>query len=212
MNKQLKIPQPRRDWCRAQFPLRREPVPGPNRIGLPSSVPQRPLPVASKRAGATFRVMAREFQDDLIAVNSARLRAEGLIKPEASSATVSFGEGPDALLREIGVWHRKFRNGRGISLFLCPGCAKKAQLLKLHDGRPQCRNCLKRRGVQFRIAYGTRAERADARAKRIEKLKAKLTGGPLRRDGRGIARRRELELSLRRALIREREGLLEVDL
>ena len=71
-----------------------------------------------------------------------------------------------------------------------------------------------RRGVQFRIAYGTPAERAQAREKRIEKLKAKLTGGPLRLKplpGLKVARRRELELSLRRALIRERQKMLEVD-
>jgi hypothetical protein len=74
-----------------------------------------------------------------------------------------------------------------------------------------CRNCLKRRGVQFRIAYGTRAERAEARTKRIERLRAKLAGGSLRVDGRGMARRDELELSLRRALIREREGFLEAE-
>jgi hypothetical protein len=84
-------------------------------------------------------------------------------------------------------------------------------LLKLYDGRPQCRNCLRRTGIQFRIAYGTREERAAARALRIERLKAKLVGGSLRLDGRGIARRRELELSLRLALIREREGLLEAE-
>jgi hypothetical protein len=154
--------------------------------------------------------MAREFQDDLAAINSARLRASGVIRPDTPSAVVSFGEGESALVREVRVWHREFRNGRGISLFLCPVCGRKAQLLKLHDGRPQCRNCLKRRGVQFRIAYGTRLERAEPRTKRIEKLRAKLAGGPLRLDGRGMARRRELELSLRRALIREREGFLEV--
>ena len=135
----------------------------------------------------------------------------GVIRPDAMSGIVSFGEGVDALVREVRVWHRKFRNGRGISLFLCPVCGRKAQLLKLHDGRPRCRNCLKRRGVQFRIAYGTRAERAEARTKRIEKLRAKLAGSPLRLDGRGMARRRELELSLRRALIREREGFLEAE-
>jgi hypothetical protein len=157
-------------------------------------------------------VMAREFQDDLVAVNSARLRALGVIRPDASSATVSFGEGADALVREVRVCHRRFRNGRGISLFLCPACGGKAQLLKLYDGRPQCRNCLRRRGVQFRIAYGTPLERAEARMKRIEKLRAKLAGGSLRvkpLPGRTILRRRELELSLRRALIRERERLLD---
>jgi hypothetical protein len=158
--------------------------------------------------------MAREFQDDLVSVNSARLRALGVIRPDVASALVCFGEGEDALRREIRVWHRRFRNGRGISLFLCPNCGGKAQLLKLFDGRPHCRNCLKRRGVQFRIAYGTREERAVAREKRIEALKAKLTGGPLRvkpKPGLVLARRRELELSLRRALIREREKMLEVE-
>jgi hypothetical protein len=150
------------------------------------------------------KVMAREFQDDLVSVNAARLRALGVIKPGAESAIVSFADGADALRREVRVWHRKFRNGRGISLFLCPVCGGKAQLLKLHDGQPHCRNCLKRRGVHFRIAYGTRLGRAEARTIRIEKLRAKLAGGPLRLDGRGMARRRELELSLRRALIRDR--------
>jgi hypothetical protein len=158
--------------------------------------------------------MERQFQDNLIAVNSARLRALGVIRPDAASAVVSFGEGADALRREVKVWHRKWTHGRGISLFLCPNCGGKAQVLRLHDGRPQCRRCLMRAGVQFRIAYGTPAERAEARGKRIEKLKAKLAGGSLRarpRGGRGIERRRELELSLRRALIREREKMLEVE-
>lgn len=68
------------------------------------------------------------------------------------------------------------------------------------------------KGFNFGAPYGTRLERAEARAKRIERLRAKLAGGPLRLDGRGVARRRELELSLQRALIREREQLLEVDL
>ena len=77
---------------------------------------------------------------------------------------------------------------------------------------PQCRKCLKRSGVQFRIAYGTRAERAEARARRIEKLRAKLSGGPLRvhpRGDRDLERRRPLELSLRRAMVVSRLGLLE---
>lgn len=70
--------------------------------------------------------MKREFQDDLVSVNSARLRALRVIRPGASSAIVSFEEGADALVREVRVWHRKFRNGRGISLFLCPVCGEGA--------------------------------------------------------------------------------------
>ena len=64
--------------------------------------------------------MARVFQDDLVAVNSARLRALGVIKPDATSAIVSFGEGEDALRREIKLWHRKWSHGRGLSLFHLP--------------------------------------------------------------------------------------------
>jgi hypothetical protein len=156
--------------------------------------------------------MARQFQDDLLPVNSARLRAMGVIKPDATIAVLSFGEGESALRREIKVWHRQWSCGRGISLFICPRCQQKAQILRFFDGAPQCRKCLKRAGVQFRIAYGTRAERAEARARRIEKLREKLNGGPLRvhpRGGRGIERRRALELSLKRAMVVERLGLLE---
>ena len=156
--------------------------------------------------------MARVFQDDLLAVNSARLRAMGVIKPDATSVIVSFGEGADALRHEIRLWHRAWSCGRGISLFICPRCEGKAQFLRIYDGAPQCRKCLIRSGVQFRIAYGTRAERAEARARRIEKLRAKLNGGPLRvkpRKGRGVERRRPLELSLKRAMVVERLGLLE---
>lgn len=38
-------------------------------------------------------------------------------------------------------------------------------------GRLRCRNCLKAAEVQFRIAYGTPEERAEAREARIERLK-----------------------------------------
>lgn len=70
--------------------------------------------------------MAREFQDDLASVNSARLRALGVIRPGAASAVVSFGEGAAALVREIKVWHRRWSHGRGLSLFLCPRCGEGA--------------------------------------------------------------------------------------
>jgi hypothetical protein len=156
--------------------------------------------------------MDRQFQDDLIAVNSARLRAEGVIKPGATSAVVRFGEGEAALRREVRVWHREWSHGRGISLFICPACQGKAQLLKFFDGRILCRRCLMRAGVMFKSAYGSPEERAEARAKRMEKLRAVLASGSLRvnpRVGRGVERRHSLTLSLRRGLVREQEGLIE---
>jgi hypothetical protein len=156
--------------------------------------------------------MARTFIDDLFAVNSARLRALGVIKPDATSVIVCFGEGADAFTREIQTWHRVWSHNRGLSLFLCPKCGGKAQFLRLFHGAPQCRKCLERAGMRYKIKYGTPVERAEARARRIEKLRAKLNGGPLRvhpRGDRDLERRRPLELSLKRALIVERLGLLE---
>jgi hypothetical protein len=156
--------------------------------------------------------MQRRFQDDLPAVNSARLRAMGIIKPDAASAIVTFGDGDPALTREIKVWHRKWSHGRGISLFLCPRCGGKAQKLRVFDGAPQCPNCLYRSGIQFRSTHGTPAERAEAHRVRIERLRAMLGADSLRvhpRGDRDIERRRPLELSLKRARIVERLGLLE---
>jgi hypothetical protein len=155
--------------------------------------------------------MAREFQDDLYAVSSSRLRATGVIRPDAASALVCFGAGEGALRREVKVWHRRWSNGGGLSLFICPRCGGRAAILRVYDGAPQCRKCLKRQGVEFRIAYGTRARRAEARARRIEKLRAKLAGSSLRvhpLPGRDIERRRPLELSLKRAMVLERLGIL----
>jgi hypothetical protein len=155
--------------------------------------------------------MARTFIDDLVSVNSARLRALGVIKPDATSAIVCFGEGDDALKRELRTWHRRFRNGRGISLLLCPQCQQRAQFLRLFDGAVLCRKCLYRLGVKDKIKYGNKAERAEARAVWIQKLGAKLSGGPLRvhpRGDRDIERRRPLEMALKRARIVERRGLL----
>ena len=129
--------------------------------------------------------MARTFIDDLPALNSSRLRALGVIRPDATSAIVSFGEGDNALTREIKTWHRVWSHGRGLSLFICPKCGGKAQFLRLFDGAPQCRKCLYRSGVKDKIKYGNKAERAEARTKRIERLRAKLAGGPLRVHPRG---------------------------
>jgi hypothetical protein len=155
--------------------------------------------------------MARVFQDDLVTVNSARLRAEGVISPEATFAIVRFGEGENALKREVKVWHRVFRCGGGLSLFICPKCEQKAQKLRVFDGAPQCPACLYRSGVQFKCTHGTPAQKAEARARRIQKLRAQLSGGPLRvhpRGDRDLERRRPLELALKRARIVEKQGLL----
>ena len=71
------------------------------------------LAATSRSEGGRFAAMAREFQDDFAVISSSRLRALGMIQPGAPSAVVSFGEGDDALQREVKLWHRRGRMAAG---------------------------------------------------------------------------------------------------
>ena len=149
------------------------------------------------------------FLDDLPAANVSRLRALGVIKEGMSHVIVPFGEGEQKRL--IGVAHMKFRNGGLWSFLRCPNCGRRARTLRLYGKRLMCRACCLRNGVRYRIAGGSPAERAEARALRIERLHKLLEGAPARlspRPGRTLDRRTSLELSLRRALITARQDLL----
>jgi hypothetical protein len=140
-----------------------------------------------------------------------RLRALGVINRDAKSVVISFGEGDDALHREIRVTHRHFPNGGGWSFFTCPQCERCARVLKLHDGAVMCWRCCAARGARYRSARGSPVEREAARMARLQKLRELLGGGPARlhpRPGRALDRRRELTISLRRAMIRQRQDLL----
>ena len=67
------------------------------------------------------------------------------------------------------------------------------------------------RGVRYRSASGSTVERDAARMARVQKLRELLSGAPARlhpRPARALDRPRELTLSLRRALIRQRQDLL----
>jgi hypothetical protein len=154
----------------------------------------------------------RFFQNDLLASPSvSRLRASGVVEWNKKSVLISFGEGDDALWREVQVTHRRFPNGGGWSFFQCPQCERRARVLKLHDGRPMCWRCCALRGARYRSASGSPIEREEARMARLQKLRELLDGGPARlypRRGRSLDRRRELTISLRRAMIRQRQHLL----
>jgi hypothetical protein len=154
----------------------------------------------------------RCFQDDLLTSPSvSRLRASGVGDWNTKSVLISFGEGDDALWREVHVTHRRFPNGGGWSFFTCPLCERRARVLKLHDGRPMCWRCCAASGARYRSASGSPVERDAARMARLQKLRELLDGGPARlqpRPGRALDRRRELTISLRRALIRQRQDLL----
>ena len=118
--------------------------------------------------------------------------------------------GDDALRREVRVVHRKFPNGGLWALFLCPTCGRRVRKLKQHE-KVMCWRCCAQGGLGYRISDGSAAERAEARARRTERLQAQLGGGPLRlrpRPGRVMDRRGALELRLRRARIVGRLSVL----
>jgi hypothetical protein len=154
--------------------------------------------------------MPATFQDDLETVKVSKLRASGAITADATSVVVTFGQGDDAFRREVRVVHRKFPNGGSWSFFLCPTCGRRVRKLKLHE-KVMCWRCCVQSGLRYRIADGSAAERAEARARRTERLQAQLGGGPLRlrpRPGRVMDRRGALELRLRRARIVGRLSIL----
>jgi hypothetical protein len=154
----------------------------------------------------------RYFQDELLTSPSvSTLRALGVVDRNTKSVVVAFGEGDDALHREIRVTHRQFPNGGDWSFFTCPQCERRARVLKLHDGAVMCWRCCAAGGARYRSASGTMVERDDARMARLQKLRRLLEGGPARlrpRPGRALDRRRELTISLRRSMIRQRQHLL----
>jgi hypothetical protein len=147
--------------------------------------------------------MPTTFQDDLLEVSVSGLRASGAIAADATSVVIAFGQGDNALRREVRVVHRMFPNGGSWSLFICPTCGRRVRKLKLHE-KVMCWRCCVQGGLGYRISDGSAAERAEARARRTERLQAQLGGGPLRlrpRPGRVMDRRGALELRLRRARI-----------
>ena len=139
----------------------------------------------------------------------------GVVDRNTKSVVIAFGEGDEALRREIGITHRQFPNGGSWSFFTCPQCERRARVLKLHDGAVMCWRCCAARGVRYRSASGSPVERDAARMARLEKLRELLDGGPARmhpRLGRALDRRSGLTISLRRAMIRQRQDFLHLRL
>jgi hypothetical protein len=137
----------------------------------------------------------------------------GVISAASTAVLVSLGQGETALKRKIRVTHLRTRAGRALSYYVCPECHGLARFIRLHE-KPCCRRCLLRQKITYRIWGGSAAERAEARRVRIEKLRARLEGGPQRfrpsPAGRTLDRRKSLELSLKRALIAERQDLMRI--
>ena len=109
----------------------------------------------------------RRFADDLPAVKISRLRALDLITAETTEFVVRLGE----VEQLVAVTLRKFPNRGSWSLFVCPTCGLRAQVLRLLDDAVVCRRCCIRRGVRRRCEPMGLRQRAEHR---IPTLKALL--------------------------------------
>jgi hypothetical protein len=138
----------------------------------------------------------RIFQDDLPSVSISRLRATGAITAETTRFVVRLGD----VEQTVGVTERRFPNGGGWSLFICPCCGWKVRLLRLLDSALLCTRCCVRRGAGWRTWLMDPKQRAEHR---IPKLRAMLQSEkslrlkPVLR--RKLERRSRLEAALRKA-------------
>jgi hypothetical protein len=136
------------------------------------------------------------FRDDLPSVKASRLRATGEITAESAATIIRLGDSDFSVALAL----RKFKNGGSWSLFRCPQCDRRAQVLWLLDGAPPCRRCCIERKVRYRAEPMSVRQRA---AIRVPKLLARLASDqPARlrpRPGRTMDRRFQLEDSLRLA-------------
>jgi hypothetical protein len=107
------------------------------------------------------------FQDDLPSISISRLRATGVITAETTEFVVRLGD----VEQTVGVKERRFPNGGGWSLFLCPSCGRNARVLRLLNGAVLCCRCCTRRGVRCRCETMSVRQRAEHR---ILKLRAVL--------------------------------------
>src|SRR6202142_2861656 len=119
---------------------------------------------------ATHRLLLETLP---VSPSVSRLRAEGTITADMTSVWIGFGA--IELKREIRLEHRRFPNGGSWSFFLCPRCDRRVRRLRLNDGRSMCSYCC---GNFHRISYGSPAQRATARDRRIGEFRNVIGNGP----------------------------------
>ena len=148
--------------------------------------------------------------DDLPLLLASRLRATGEIGPDTKAVTIRFDDGESGVEFVVAVAQQKFPNGGAWAKFVCR-CGRRAQKLRLFQGRPACRRCLIEAGMQYRSDMCSHfSKRAALTApKRIERLNSDIPARLHPRPGRKLDRRPRIELALKRSLIVERRAKIE---
>ena len=102
----------------------------------------------------------RQFIDDLLAVSASRLRAADIITAETTAFVVRLGD----VEQVVAVTLRKFPNGGSWSLFFCPTCGRRAQVLRALNGILVCWRCCFRYGVRYRCEGAERRKDSERSA------------------------------------------------
>jgi hypothetical protein len=137
------------------------------------------------------------FREDLPSIRASRLQALGEITAESASIVIRLGDSEFS----VGLALHKFPNGGWWSLFRCPQCERRAQVLWLFEGRPVCQRCGTARGVGRRAWPMSQRQRAEISVLKLQARLESKTPARLhpRPDGSMLDRRQRLENSLRLA-------------
>jgi hypothetical protein len=136
--------------------------------------------------------------DDLPMVKASALAASGAVRLDEKTAILRFTD--DGVEYVVGVAFHCFKNGGWWARLLCPGCGRRAQKLRLLDGKPVCGFCVRASGLIYR-SQATRTEKRHLITAPV--LIARLNGAQARvnRPGRKVERRAAVELKLRQSLL-----------
>jgi hypothetical protein len=129
-------------------------------------------------------------REELPAVKASSLRSSGAIDAGSAFATVAFGE----VKRQVRVTLRRFPSGGSWSLFICPTCSRRAQVVRLYGERVVCRRC---DGLKTRAKTLASHPEIDGV---VESLQTRLSAARYRR--------KQLSNSLRKAMIKRRRHAL----
>jgi hypothetical protein len=137
------------------------------------------------------------------------LAASGAVRLGEKTAILRFND--DGAEYVVGVAFHCFKNGGWWARFLCPGCGRRAQKLRLLDGKPACGFCVRKSGLIYR-SQSIRTEKrhlvtAPVRIARLNGEQARVN-----RPGRKVERRASVEAALKRSLIVPRQfGIAEFE-
>jgi hypothetical protein len=137
----------------------------------------------------------RRFIDDLPAASASRLRAADIIAAETTSFLVRLAD----VEQVVAITLRKFPNHGSWSLFVCPTCGRRAQVLRALNGVLVCWRCCFGCGVRYRSEPAGRRQRAERRLPRLRAMLESSVSLRLKPHLWGkLERRKRLEAALKR--------------